>query len=324
MKTRKSIFDIANMLLRRNNFYILTHKSPDGDTIGSAFALFYALKKKGRKVRVFCEDPFPEKYEFFINLLNNEENFEPHYIISVDVADTILLGENLEKKYERKVDMCIDHHASNKYFAKVNYIEPSAAATTEIIYDIIKNLKVRIDRSIAECIYMGITTDTGSFRHTNVTAKTHRIAAKCIELGARHNLISRKMFDIKSTSRIKLECVVMENIELYYKDKCAIAFISKDMLEQTGTREEETGGIASMTRQIEGVLVGVTIRERENGEYKLSLRSGHEIDVQNICAKFGGGGHPNASGCTMTGSIKEIKNKILKELEFLENYDSRF
>lgn len=304
-----SLLDIAAILNQQDNFYILTHKSPDGDTLGSAFALCMVLQRMGKKAKVLCSDEIPEKYSFlYENVLM--QNFEPEYIISVDVADLQLLGSGL-MEYADKIDLCIDHHPSNKRFAKKWYVESESAATAEIIYALIKILDIDFDVDLANCIYTGIATDTGCFRHTNTTARSHQIAADVMSLGAQAFKINKIMFDTKSKARLNLEKIAFANMELFCKDKCAVITIPNDELVSLNVSDSDFDGISALPRQVEGVLVGILIKEKKPGVFRVSVRTDDTIDASKICENFGGGGHRNAAGCTFEGTLLDIKNKLL-------------
>ena len=287
----------------------MTHRSPDGDTIGSGYALAMALRKLGKNVKVDCTDPFPEKYSYFTDKLEKLE-FDEEFVVSVDVADTKLLGEKLSD-YADKIDLCIDHHGSNTKFAKEYYVESSAAAAAQVIAKLIKFMNVEFDKDIANAIYTGITTDTGCFRYTNVTAETHRIAADMIDCGAESGMINRLMFETKSRSRLEIERRVMDSMQFYLDGKCAIAYATIDMMKESGAVDSDMEGVASLPRQIEGVMAGITLREKNNGKFKISVRTTDELDASAICANFGGGGHKAAAGCMITGTLNEAIEQVV-------------
>lgn len=217
--------------------------------------------------------------------------------------------------YKDKIDICIDHHGSGKKYAKQCFIDPKAAATAEIIYDLINLLNIKIDIPIANCIYTGISTDTGCFKYSNTTSKTHKIASKLLDIGADVYKINKAMFDMKSKARIKLEKLVMDTLEFSLDDKCASICITNEMIEKTKVDDSEIDGFASIPRCIDGVLIGVTIREKGNELYKVSIRTGEEIQANLICEHFGGGGHSASAGCVIDGSIEEVKKKVLNVCE---------
>ncbi|WP_444441732.1 DHH family phosphoesterase [Pseudoruminococcus massiliensis] len=300
----------AKMLLSKDKILILTHRSPDGDTIGSGYALAMALRKLGKNVKVDCTDPFPEKYSYFIDKLEKLE-FDEEFVVSVDIADTKLLGEKLSD-YADKIDLCIDHHGSNTKYAKEYYVEASAAAAAQVIAKLIRLMNVEFDKDIANAIYTGITTDTGCFRYTNVTAETHRIAADMIDCGAESGMINRLMFETKSRSRLEIERRVMDSIQFYLDGRCAIAYATIDMMKESGAVDSDMEGVSSLPRQIEGVMAGITLREKNNGKFKVSVRTTDEFDASAICANFGGGGHKAAAGCMITGTLNEAIEQIIE------------
>lgn len=300
----------AKTLLSKDKILILTHRSPDGDTIGSGYALAMALRKLGKSVKVDCTDPFPEKYSYFIDKLEKLE-FDEEFVVSVDIADTKLLGEKLSD-YADKIDLCIDHHGSNTKYAKEYYVEASAAAAAQVIAKLIRFMNVEFDKDIANAIYTGITTDTGCFRYTNVTAETHRIAADMIDCGAESGMINRLMFETKSRSRLEIERRVMDSIQFYLDGRCAIAYATIDMMKESGAVDNDMEGVSSLPRQIEGVMAGITLREKNNGKFKVSVRTTDELDASAICANFGGGGHKAAAGCMITGTLNEAIEQIIE------------
>lgn len=301
---------VAKTLLSKDKILILTHRSPDGDTIGSGYALAMALRKLGKNVKVDCTDPFPEKYSYFIDKLEKLE-FDEEFVVSVDIADTKLLGEKLSD-YADKIDLCIDHHGSNTKYAKEYYVEASAAAAAQVIAKLIRLMNVEFDKDIANAIYTGITTDTGCFRYTNVTAETHRIAADMIDCGAESGMINRLMFETKSRSRLEIERRVMDSIQFYLDGRCAIAYATIDMMKESGAVDNDMEGVSSLPRQIEGVMAGITLREKNNGKFKVSVRTTDELDASAICANFGGGGHKAAAGCMITGTLNEAIEQIIE------------
>ncbi len=300
----------AKTLLSKDKILILTHRSPDGDTIGSGYALAMALRKLGKSVKVDCTDPFPEKYSYFTDKLEKLE-FDEEFVVSVDIADTKLLGEKLSN-YADKIDLCIDHHGSNTKYAKEYYVEASAAAAAQVIAKLIRLMNVEFDKDIANAIYTGITTDTGCFRYTNVTAETHRIAADMIDCGAESGMINRLMFETKSRSRLEIERRVMDSIQFYLDGRCAIAYATIDMMKESGAVDSDMEGVSSLPRQIEGVMAGITLREKNNGKFKVSVRTTDELDASAICANFGGGGHKAAAGCMITGTLNEAIEQIIE------------
>lgn len=300
----------ASLLKEYDNYLILSHRHPDGDTLGSAFALKRALDLLGKKSVVCCNDEMPEKYSYlWQGVPNSEIKFDK--IIAVDVADKKLLGEEFEAKYGDNVFLCIDHHMSNREYAENLLLEDRAAAAV-VIYEVICELGVNVTPEIASCVYTGLATDTGCFMYSNTTPTVHRIAAEVMEKGADYALINRLMFETRTLSYIKLEQMAVASIESHFDGKCAIMTITQEMFNKSGSNESECDGIASIPRKIEGVKVGVTIREQTNGKYKVSLRTIEPFDAAKICAHFGGGGHNRAAGCEFDCTLEDAKKQLLE------------
>lgn len=304
-------------LKKQDDILILTHASPDGDTLGSGFALLHALRAMGKRVKLLNNDEFPKKFDYLTKDVAKPE-FEEKYIITVDVADFKLLGNDFRHIYGEKIDLRIDHHASSVDFARLSYVESDSASNCEIIFNIVVALGVQFTPTIADCVYTGCCTDTGCFRYSNVTARTHIIAAKLIEYGADHGGINIKMFETKSKSVLMLEKMSLESLQMYCEEKIAYITITQAMLNETGTDESDCDAICALTRQIEGVKVGVTFKEKKDGTIGISVRTYDPYDASAICKALGGGGHKRAAGCKFTCSMDEAKeltyNEIIKVL----------
>ncbi len=307
---RLDVKECASLLKEFDNYLILTHRNPDGDTLGSAFALKRALDLLGKKSMVRCFDEMHPKFSYLWDGLDNSD-IEFEKIIAVDVADKKLLGEEYESLYGDNVFLCIDHHMSNREYAENLLLEDRAAAAV-VIYEVICQLGVEITPEIANCVYTGLATDTGCFMYSNTTPTIHRIAAEVMEKGADYPLINRLMFETRTLSYIKLEQMAVASIESYFDGKCAIMTITQDMFRESGSNASECDGIASIPRKIEGVKVGVTIREQKDGKYKVSLRTIEPYDAAKICANFGGGGHNRAAGCEFDCSLEDAKKQLLE------------
>lgn len=304
--------EVAKPLLENDNIVILSHEHPDGDTLGCAYALKIALNRLGKKVKVKCADVPPKKYDYLFKDVEDYSFEKEDLVVTVDVADEKLLGKELQNEYGKRIDISIDHHASNKIDCRCSYVDPDSAAACEIVYELIVLMGVKIDKMIANCLYTGISTDTGCFRYSNTTARTLRMAAELIELGADSFFINTVMFETKSRTYMRLEALVMDKMEMYFDDRCCVVYITREMFEKSGSNENETDPIASKTRQIEGVLVGVTLRERADGSFKVSVRTNADLNASEICACLGGGGHPKAGGCQVDGPLEDAKAKVLE------------
>ena len=293
----------ADFLLAHDNYEILTHANPDGDTLGSGFALCLALQSLGKNARVITTN-IPKDFVFLTEGVSAQD-FEAETIVSVDVADEKLLGDNREA-YSGRIMLCIDHHCINKVSAPLKCVDPDAAANCEILFDIIAKMGVPVEGKIAVCLYTGIATDTGCFKYGNTTPETLRIAADLIEAGAKAPAINKAMFDTKTRKKLRLEQEIYATIEFYADDRCAIITITCDMLREAGASDEDAEGLANLPREIEGVRMGITLREKEDGTFKISVRSDREANAAAFCARFGGGGHIEAAGCRIRGTREEV------------------
>lgn len=309
-----SLNEAAEFLKEHDNILILSHAFPDGDTLGSSTALCRGLQQAGKHARIRCSDKIGPKYRYLFDGVVPEE-FEPEIVVAVDIADVSLFGEPLRTEYGDRVDLCVDHHPSNSCYAKRCVIDAKAAATCEIIFHLLRLMEISIDKQIAVSLYTGITTDTGCFKYTNVTPATYRIAADLVETGMDAPTINRKMFDTKSRAHMELERRVADTMEFFNGDRVAVVVITQQMIRETGAREDDIDGISSIPRSVEGVLIGITIREKAAGGYKISLRAQRPVNASEICAKFGGGGHAGAAGCTFNTTLEEAKAQILAGAE---------
>ena len=286
----------AQMLASFDRVLILCHRNPDGDTLGSGFGLCRALLRQGKKARVFCNDPIPDKFGYMIP---KQEDFVPLHVVSVDVADPALLGPNTEKLLASlpPVELSIDHHPTHKQFAENLYLEADSASCCEIVCELLREMGWEIDQGIADCLYTGLSTDTGCFRFSNTSPRTHRIAAEMIEMGADHTRINKVMFDTVTFAELELEQLALEKMWMSDDHKIAVLTITTDMLRQTGVSETQLDRITALTRKISGVEVGITIKQRGENDFKVSVRTAETISASDICANFGGGGHARAAGC---------------------------
>lgn len=310
---RKITLDEAATLLKNNdNIKILTHTYPDGDTLGSGFALAFALRKLGKKVNVAIDGKLPSKFTYLAKNYE-EQDFVPEYIVSVDVAARTLLGDSVMEGVDH-IDLCIDHHLTNSIEADNVYVDGDSAAAAEIIYDLVGLLGAELDEDIAGGIYTGVSTDTGCFCYTNTTPRTHRIAAAVMPFCDWRNM-NHINFVLKSRAKMKIERMILDTMEFYAGGKCAIVYTTIAMCEALGAGDDEMEGLASIPRQIEGVKMGITMREKAGGVFKISVRTNDGIDAAEFCKQFGGGGHPAASGCSIEGDLGTVRKMLVDAAE---------
>ncbi len=305
--------DTIKFLKKNDNYIILTHASPDGDTLGAGYALYYGLKQLGKAAEVICPDLIPARYSYFISETDHVSR-ENATIIAVDVADNRLLG-SLQEEFGNDVDLCIDHHVSNTRFAKALFLESHASATCEMMCKLILRLNVKINDIIAKALYTGIATDTGCFKYANVTSRTHMVAAYLHGYNIDATEINRIMFDTKSKNVMTLERMVLDGAEYHFDDKCVLLTVTSEMQKETNCSGPDMEGISVISRSIEGVMVGVTLKQSGSDSYKLSMRTFDPLDASLICKALGGGGHKNAAGATITGTLEEVKATVLNAVK---------
>lgn len=315
--------ETAAILRGWDRILVLAHASPDGDALGSACALMRGLVSLGKQVSFYCADEAAPKYGYLFRGIPLGD-FEPEHVMTVDVADMALLGDAREK-YGNRIELAVDHHGTHVKFAGKRWVDEKSAANTELIFLLLKELGVKIDAAMADCVYTGLTTDTGCFRYRSVTPRTHRIAAETIELGANAGEINRIMFESKSKAQVEAERIVLDGMEFFCGGKCAMVQVPRSVYERTGARESDLDGVATLPRQIEGVTIGVTLKEKEDGSVKASVRTNPPANSADLCGKFGGGGHAGAAGCSFSGrtlaqaaaEMAAACEEYLKELNML-------
>ena len=308
-----SFKNTVKFLKKNNNYVILTHTSPDGDTLGAGYALYYGLKQLGKQVEVICPDVIPQEYAYFL-CETDHVNREGATLVAVDIADRRLLGA-LEEDFGDAIDLNIDHHVSNTRYAKALYLDENASATCEIMYEILLGLKVKINDVIAQALYTGISTDTGCFKYSCVTARTHKIAAELYNYNIEADVINKVMFDTKSKALLSLERMVLDTAEYHFDDNCMMVTVTADMLQKTGCKGTELEGITNISRSVDGVKAGVTIKQTNDDTYKVSVRTYEPLNASEICKSLGGGGHKNAAAVILKGELADVKVRILDAIK---------
>lgn len=305
------INEALDFLKKCDNVNILTHKNPDGDTLGCGFALVNFLRSLGKKANVLNHGEFPKRYDFLYEGYS-PMTFEEECVIAVDIADVKLLGDNLaEYKQKSKIDLCIDHHVSNTFYANHTLLVTTAAAASEVMFQLLKAGGAELSPIIAKCLYTGIATDTGCFKYENTTPETHEAAAELMRCGVEYAKINRAMFDVKSKGRLLVEQAAAQSMEYFFDDRCSMIVITTALIASSGISPADFDGLTAITLQAEGVQVGLLVKERFENCYKVSVRTTDEIDASAICSAFGGGGHVRAAGCEINGSLSEVKDKLL-------------
>jgi len=310
-----SIPETAAWLKENDNYLILTHRRPDGDTLGCAGALAQGLREIGKNAYILVNPETTPRYLPCTQDYVASDDFNFDHIIAVDTA-TVDLFTNNALEYKDNIALCIDHHNSNTNYARLLCIDASCGACGELIYDILIALNGKISEKTAGHLYVALSTDTGCFSYGNTTADTHAIAAKIILAGAPSKELNKKLFRTKTRGRIKIEGMITSNMEFHFDGKVAIAMITRDMMLLSEAIEDDIDDIANLPGSVDGVGIGITIRElNSNSDCKISVRTTPPYDAHAVCEKFGGGGHTTAAGASINKTVNEIKNELLEILK---------
>ena len=307
----------ARWLRERDNFLLLTHVRPDGDTLGSAAALALALRGLGKQAHVAYNPGITETYAGYMTGCYAPADFVPEHIVAVDIATENLLPPALEQ-WRGKSELCIDHHPSNEGYAAETCLDPTAAACGEIIYRICKELGVMTE-AIAKQLYIAITTDCGCFVYNNTTPATHRIAAELMEYGDFWKQVNRNCFQTLSLKEIRLQNRLLESMQFYDDGALAIGAISLADLAEFEASQGDSEELASWANKIQGVKASATLRQLEERVWKVSLRTDGSLNATQVCALLGGGGHAAAAGASMFDVDEaEARAKVLEAIRTVQ------
>lgn len=309
--------EAAELLQRQDNILILTHRRPDGDTIGCAVGLCAALRELGKTAWVLPNADATALFTPYLEGYLAPEGFAPDFVVSVDIASRGLFPDNAKCWLEKGVDLAIDHHGSNEGFGKENCVDPGRAACGELIYDIVRQWGP-VSPTAALPLYLAVSTDTGCFVYSNTTSGTHRVAADLLDTGIDYRSVNKRHFRTKSFKRLRLESMITEGMDLFDNGTIAIAAVTLDMMKALDAHEEDAEDIAAFAGQIEGVETAVTIRELRPGECKLSVRTSAGLNASAVCALLGGGGHAAAAGCSVMGTVADAKAAILDAIRRIQ------
>ena len=302
-----------DLLCSMDRILLLTHRLPDGDALGSIYALYLALKSMGKTVRCVT-DAIPSSLRAAA-IPCGEPAFEPDFVVTVDVGDSKLMSDALSAAYGDRVDLSIDHHGTNTAYAKYNLVDPAAAAASEVLFDMLKLAGFALTEPIARELYIGISTDTGCFRYGNTTAKTMRAAADLMECGIDTQYLNTELFETKTREYAAFERLALNALRTCFDGKCAVMVVTRAMYDESGLDEADDKAINALPRQIQGVYVGVTVKEKKEGGFRVSMRSKEPFDAAAVCAKLGGGGHRLAAGCELEGTAEEVVAQILNAVK---------
>jgi phosphoesterase RecJ-like protein len=320
MRSRGSFTRAAQLLHEAESFLVVPHLHPDGDALGSALGLYHALKQMGKThVVVVSHDPVPEIYRYLPDWeqIRVEHPHHATYDVAVVVDQSQL---NRAGKHEplvraaRKI-LQIDHHVLMEPFADVALVDTRAAATAELVYRLLRHMRLPMTPEVATCLLTGIVTDTFSFKFPNTTPRTLRIAAALQQAGADLSHINEQVFETRSFSAVKLLGLALATLQRTEDGKIAWVSIPRSAFEAAGAHEEETEGIVNFVRSVRGVEVAMMLRESPTHKVRASLRSRGAVNVALLAQQFGGGGHENAAGCTLETSLAEAERTLVAEAQ---------
>lgn len=303
--------ECGKLLLSWNNILLISHKNPDGDTMGSCAALCSALRRSGKTVYLYPNSQVIKKLLPYVERFYAPEGFQAEHIVTVDIATPGLFP----KGFEGAVDLCIDHHPTNTHYAAQELIRDEKSSCGEIILDLIKSFSQGLNQEEATLLYIAVTTDTGCFQYANVNARTLAAAAELLRLGADNRRVSLDFFRKVSAARIKLEGLLYESMSFYRNGKITVAIVTQDMMNKACATEDDCDDLAGLPGRAEGSVLSILIKETEEGGSKISLRSNPEVDSSAICAVFGGGGHAMAAGCNISCKPEKAREMLLAVID---------
>ena len=299
----------AAWLKERDGFLILTHKRPDGDTIGCGAGLCAALRALGKSAFLLPNDGVTSTYACYAAPYWAQADYQPQWVVSVDVATVGLLPDNA-LPYAGRVDLAIDHHPSYEGFAAQSCVDAGRAACGELIYEICTALGA-MNEQVALPLYVAVSTDTGCFVYANTTADTHRVAAALMEQGSFAQQVNKRCFRTRSRRRLQLESAVIGDMEFLDEGAIVIASVPRSLMERLGAGEDDAEDLSALGGQIEGVHISVTLRELPDGKSKLSLRTDGTLNATETCRLLGGGGHAMAAGAVIDAPLPQARDAVL-------------
>lgn len=313
------LVEIGQTIKSKNKILITAHLLPDGDSVGSVIGLGLALKALGKEVFMVMEDQVPETYSFLEGAQNiitpKELPVQPDLLIFLDCGDISRAGDNwYNLLLKNALVINIDHHISNKYFGALNYVDPQAAATAELVYALLTDMNQPISKEIATALYTGLVMDTGSFQYQNTSAVTLRIAAALLDSGVDLSLIRNYLLENKSIKHLQLVATAIDNLEFTAQGKVAWTYLDQRTMKKYNAVSEHAEGIVTYPISVENVEVGLFFRETKKKEIKVGLRSLTDFDVNKIALFFGGGGHQRAAGCTLSTTLENAIHQVVDKV----------
>ena len=297
--------ECAAWLDSHDDYCILTHRRPDGDTLGSAAALCHSLRQAGKTAHVLENPDMTDRLAFLLDGLTKPEAGENDTILCVDVASPAMLQKNAAQ-LEGRCALRIDHHGSATSFTPLELVDAGAGACGEIIYDILVALALPLTKATAEALYVAVSTDTGCFRFANTTEHTFLVASACAGAGADIYGLNQHLFETNTLSKLRMRSWIVENLRLFADGKMAIVAIPRAVEDLLGVTEDDMDNVSSFPRTVAGVEMAATLRQTRDGQTKISLRAVPGLDAAAVCARFDGGGHKGAAGATSPLPLEEV------------------
>ncbi len=318
---KRSFKEAARFLREHDHFLVVNHVNPDGDATGSLLAVGCLLKRMGKSFTLVNEGETPGRFSFLpmygelINVSQTPLAETYRYVIAVDSADRERMGKVRQFFVEDVLILNIDHHPTNDRYGAVNLIRDDAASTTEVIYELLEDMGEGLDHDLATCLYTGLLTDTGGFRYANTTAEVMYKAAELLKFGVSPSKVAERCLELKSEAYLSLLQRSLRTLEVIEDGQVAHISISLEDMSQSGAGRDDVDGIVNYPRNIENVEVAICFKQVEEDIVKVSFRSREKVDVAAIAKHFGGGGHIRASGCTVEGTLEQVKEKVLRQVK---------
>jgi phosphoesterase RecJ-like protein len=312
------ITKILREIEANTSFLVTTHEGPDGDAVGSTMALTSFLRALGKDVTLYYCDQIPDTYRFLplTDMLVHaipDRTYDVCFVL--DAGELKRAGEEIAAFRGFGKIINIDHHPYSEDFGDLNYVDPSASATGALIYRIMKTAGYAIDYDTALCLYVAIVTDTGSFRYSNADPEAFQVSGELVAIGINPWSVAEKLYESQPLKRLELLALALSTLTVSKTGEFASISVTLDMYQKTGASSELTDGFVNYPRSIHGVEVSVFFREIKTGAYKVSFRSKGKVNVSSLAMAFGGGGHHNAAGCTLLGSLDEVRETVFSYLD---------
>ncbi len=307
---------ILALIEKADRILVITHISPDGDAIGSLLGLGWALRALGKRPTLVCADPVPQPFYFLPGhqdiVREAKDSFD--LVIGLDASDPQRLGPPWQRVQEMDVPtIVIDHHVTNLYFGSVNWVDTTAAATAEMIYELIEELGAPLDLKTAQCLLCGVVTDTRGFRTSNTTPRSLAIATRLMEAGADLNLVTDQALNRKPLAVLRLWGMALPRMQL--RGRILWSVVTRKMREETGVNDNGDGGLVNVLVSANEADIAVVFTERENNKIEVGMRAKPGFDVSQVALALGGGGHPQAAGCVIQAPLEEAQERVLAALE---------